>query len=286
MVHRSSCVALAIVMALAALTATRDGAAADDGKYPNLKGGWGRFVVRGLGGQPSYDQTKPWGRGQEAPLTPEYQKVLEDSLADQAKGGQGNFFEHALCYPAGMPFMMVATRPLEIIVTPETTYILVGGSDHYRRIFTDGRKWPPEVEASYAGYSIGEWQDTDRDGRFDTLVVETRGFKGPRTLDGSGLPLHEDNETVVKERIFLDKANPNVLHNEITVTDHALTRPWTVTRDYRRENAVEWDEHVCSETNRNVQIGKETYKVGADGLLTPTRRDQPPPDLRYFPNRR
>ena len=44
----------------------------DFSKYPNLKGQWTRFVVRGLGGQASFDQTKPWGFGQEAPLTPEY----------------------------------------------------------------------------------------------------------------------------------------------------------------------------------------------------------------------
>src|ERR1700676_2163459 len=82
--------------------------ASDEGKYPDWGGAWGRFVVRGLGGQPSFDQTKPWGKGQQAPLTTEYQKVLEDSLADQAKGGQGNFVGHAKCLPAGMPFMMIA----------------------------------------------------------------------------------------------------------------------------------------------------------------------------------
>src|SRR5262245_12393358 len=75
--------------------------ATDLAKYPDWTGAWSRFVIRGLGGQPSFDQTKPWGRGQQAPLTAEYQQVLEDSLADQAKGGQGNFLEHALCYPAG-----------------------------------------------------------------------------------------------------------------------------------------------------------------------------------------
>src|SRR5262245_12532732 len=145
---------------LAALTVLVGAApAADDAKYPDWTGAWGRFVVRGLGGQPSFDQTKPWGRSQEAPLTAEYQKVLEDSLADQAKGGQGNFIDHALCHPAGMPFMMVATRPLEFVIAPHTTYILVGGSDHYRRIFTDGRKWPETIEPSYSGYSIGRWID-------------------------------------------------------------------------------------------------------------------------------
>src|ERR1700687_6068474 len=93
--------------------------ASDDAKYPDWKGAWARFVVPGLGGQPSFDQTKPWGFGQEAPLTEEYKKVLEASLADQAKGGQGNFAGHALCLPAGMPLMMIAFRPLEFVVTPE-----------------------------------------------------------------------------------------------------------------------------------------------------------------------
>jgi hypothetical protein len=58
--------------------------AADDAKYPDWKGRWDRFVVRGLPGQPSHDQTKSWGRGQQAPLTPEYQAVLEAGIADQA----------------------------------------------------------------------------------------------------------------------------------------------------------------------------------------------------------
>src|SRR5713101_6900621 len=77
--------------------------AADDAKYPDWKGAWARFVVPGLGGQPSFDQAKPWGFGQQAPLTAEYQKVLEESIADQTNGGEGNFFDHARCLPAGMP---------------------------------------------------------------------------------------------------------------------------------------------------------------------------------------
>jgi hypothetical protein len=274
MLHRS----LIGAAALAATLCVAGAWAHDESKYPDLKGQW----VRAVAGATQWDPTKPAGTGQQAPLTPEY-KATYDAILAKTAAGAGPL---ETCLPPGMPRAMIAYEPMEIIVMPDTTYIMLTYMSEFRRIFTDGRKWPAEVEASYAGYSIGEWQDTGRDGRFDTLVVETRGLKGPRTFDASGIPLHEDNQSVVKERIFLDKANPNILHNEITVTDRALTRPWTVTRDYRRENAVEWDEHVCSETNQNVQIGKETYKVGTDGLLTPTRRDQPPPDLRYFPNRR
>ena len=80
-----------------------------------------------------------------------------------------------------------------------------------RRIYTDGRDWPKQSEPSFMGYSIGKWIDTDADGRYDLLEVETRGLKGPRVFDATGIPLHADNETIVKERIYLDKANPNLL---------------------------------------------------------------------------
>src|SRR6266446_3087110 len=166
------------------------------GMMPNTR------TCRGIGrvspygacpGQPSFDQTKPWGAGQQAPLTAEYRAIFEASLADQAKGGEGNYTGHARCIAAGMPHMMVAFRPLEFVVTPNTTYILIADVDHYRRIFTDGRDWPNEIEPSYQGYSIGRWIDEDGDGRYDVLEVETRGFKGPRSYDASGLPLHFDN---------------------------------------------------------------------------------------------
>ena len=52
-------------------------------------------------------------------------------------------------------------------------------------------------------------------------------MKGVRVFDPTGIPLHVDNQTVVKETLYLDKENPDILHNEIAVIDHALTRPWT-----------------------------------------------------------
>ena len=110
----------------------------DASKYPNWKGQWTVIVAPGLEGQAvKFDPTKPWGRGQEAPLTAEYQKVHEDSMADQAKGGLGNY-PTATCHPGGMPRMM-SIGEFEYIIEPETTYILIGGEDHYRRHFTDGR---------------------------------------------------------------------------------------------------------------------------------------------------
>jgi hypothetical protein len=265
--------------------------AADGAKYPEWKGAWERWVpavsvvspsgLRTPGGQPSFDQTKPWSRGQEAPLTAEYQKVLEDSIADQAAGGQGNNFDRARCMPTGMPHMMTF-GPLEFVVTPDTTYILIG--TQARRIFTDGRDWPKEIEPSYAGYSIGRWIDEDGDGTYDVLEAETRGFKGPRVYDASGLPLHFDNQSVFKERIHLDKSDPKIIHDVVTVIDHALTRPWTVDKRYvhSANPRPEWREASCIEGSDLVGIGKEMYILRVDGFLMPAKKDQRPPDLRYF----
>jgi hypothetical protein len=282
MVCRYATRALAAALTAAALMVTAGGVQAENLEYPDWSGQWIRVPVK-LPTQPSHDQTKPWGRGQEAPLTPEYQKVLEDSIADQAAGGLGNF-PTTLGRAAGMPHMMMGFGPLEMVVTPETTYILIGWYDHWRRIYTDGRGWPAEIEPTFGGYSIGRWVDTDGDGVYDTLEVETRGFKGPRSYDEAGLPLHFDNQSVFKERFWRDKADPNTLHDEITTIDHALTRPWTVDKRYVRSPAPypDWPEYYVTEGNGQIAIGKENYFLSGDGLLMPAKKDQAPPDLRYF----
>jgi hypothetical protein len=117
------------------------------------------------------------------------------------------------------------------------------------------------------------------------LQVETRHLRGPRTYDGSGLPLHHDEKSVIKERIYLDKADRNILHNDITVTDNALTRPWSVSKKAGRNLKPQplWRSAVCSEGNTLVRIQNDAYYVRPDdGLLMPTYKDQPPPDLKYF----
>src|SRR5437868_406874 len=147
--------AIALISAL--LTSAGSAVAADPAQYPNLSGQW--LAVRlGVGGQPAFDPTKPWGLGQQAPLTAEYQAVLDASVADQARGGQGNWHSGSRCLPPGMPATMTVYGEMEIVVLPETTYVLLNHNfDQHRRIFTDGRDWPQDVPPSFLGYSIGKW---------------------------------------------------------------------------------------------------------------------------------
>ena len=291
---------LLAAIALPALLWVQDAPAQvfDYGKYPDLRGQWVRWgpsgadlkgpLVRhgpaGFNGT-RFDPAKPAGLAQQAPLTAEYEAIFEANLKDQREGGQGTTPTYT-CLSPGMPRAVNGYGEYEFVVTPSTTYILVQHIDDDRRIFTDGRDWPASLEPTFLGYSIGRWIDTKGSGRFDLLEVETRGpFKSPRTFDSGGAPLHLDGQTIVKERIYLDAADPNILRNDVTVIDHALTRPWTVHKTYGREADKEhpiWNENNCGEYNNHVKIGDEGYMLSADGFLMPAKKDQPPPDLRYF----
>jgi hypothetical protein len=277
MINRSlsGSAAIAATLWVISCASTSRAWAFDQSKYPDLKGQWQRTTA------------PRWAKASEAPLTEEYRAIFEANLKEQAQGGQGTDPTFT-CLAPGMPRVMNVYEPMEIVVTPETTHLLMQHIHDSRRIFTDGRNWPQgqggEIEPTFSGYSIGQWIDTDGDGRYDVLVVETRNIKGPRSYDSTGLPLHQDNQTVVKERIHLDKADPNTLYDEITVIDHALTRPWAITKKYQRNPTKDpvWRETVCAENNLHVVIGKENYFLSGDGYLMPARKDQPPPDLRYF----
>jgi hypothetical protein len=283
MLYRSSIRAVAVALAAALLMTIGGAQAFNDANYPDLNGQWTRLPVPGILGAASFDPTKQGGLRQQAPLTAEYQKIFEANLAEQAAGGHGIGRSH-LCIPPGMPMAMNVYEPMEFIVTGDTTHITIQSMGVHRRIYTDGRDWPDHVTPAYLGYSIGKWTDENGDGRYDTLTVETRHLKGPRVFDPTGLPLHADNQTIIKERFYLDKASRNILQNDITVTDTALTRPWTANKRYQRDLNPRpvWEETVCEENNSHVRIGGEDYMLSADGLLMPAKKDQAPPDLRYF----
>jgi len=79
----------------------------DFGKYPDFKGQWDR-----TGPPNNWRQTAG-----PPPLTPEYQKVFDESVAQQRAGKPGNW-PSTFCIPEGMPAMMNLYNPMEIIITP------------------------------------------------------------------------------------------------------------------------------------------------------------------------
>src|SRR5947208_826601 len=135
--------------------------------------------------------------------------------------------------------------------------------------FADAQAWD---DSKYPDLK-GQWRRTESGDptRFDPS--KPAGL-GQRALETTGLPLHDDNQTIVRERIYFDKAEPGILHDEITVIDNAFTRPWTITKNYRRVGGARpvWREHVCAEHNQHVRISNDTYFLSADGHLMPTKK--------------
>src|SRR5258707_1696741 len=83
-------IALKTALLITALVMTVGVATADDdGKYPDLRGQWTGILRSkpGIPGQASFDSGKPGGKGQEAPLTPEYQAIWEADLKRLQQGG-------------------------------------------------------------------------------------------------------------------------------------------------------------------------------------------------------
>jgi hypothetical protein len=276
--YRSSISPLALATAM--IVGLAGAQAHDEKKYPDFGGQWKR--PPGIANQ--YDISRPQRLGQVPPLTKEYQLKWEAGLQDQNEGGQGTDPTYS-CIPDGMPRTMNVIFPMQIIIQPEMTIILVEYLTMQRRIFTDGREFPKdgEFEPSYQGYSIGKWIDEDGDGKYDVLEVETRLLKNPRSYDASGIPFHEDGKTVVKERIYLDKANKDLLHDDMITYDNALTRPWPSNKRYVRESRPPvWVEAICPEGNPYIVIEDQIYMRSSEGKLLPAKKGQRPPDLSHF----
>src|ERR1700719_2347197 len=151
MLEQSSIGAIALVTGLLMWTS---GARPEEGKYPELRGQWERS------GGVQWDASKPPARGQQAPLSADYQAIYDAALAEQAAGGGQNYKPQVRCVPPRMPRAMIGYEPIEILVTPEITYVRLHYMGEFRRIYTDGRDWPQDLQPNYLGTSIGRWLDT------------------------------------------------------------------------------------------------------------------------------
>jgi len=151
-------------------------------------------------------------------FTPEYQAVLAASIADQAKGGW------AISPPPGPGCRHAAhddgVIPMEFVVTRISTDILVGMLRSLSRFSPTGTRLALEHSATYVGYS--DWAvGSIRRRRAAMTLASSRDARrqGPRAYTAVLPPPHDD-QSIFKERIYTDKANRNILHDEMTTIDH------------------------------------------------------------------
>jgi hypothetical protein len=223
-------------------------------KYPDWSGQWRRPPGVGI----QFDQSKPLGLRQGAPLTPEYQKIYEAGLADRAAGGQAPTYR---CIPFGMPRMITSCSIL-IMPRPPTSSPTTGS--RAASLPTGAfRRSSSRITTAIPSAMV----DTDGDGKYDELRVETRHVR-PRSFEASGIPRTRTTRPSW-ERLYLDKAtrtSSTTTHRDNNV-DASLRSPRNTCA--RR---VPWSGTTdCSEDNHQVLIGKENH-FGGDGMLMPTKR--------------
>jgi hypothetical protein len=229
--------ALVAVAANFPLSADESGARA-----PDLTGTWARyggFSRRGV--DPRYAAPPPG----KMMLTPKYAAAyaLRTKAEEESDArGQPIAAPGVNCLPYGMPEMMSAIYPLEILQTAGQVTIIAEAMSQVRRIYlNETQKKIDDVAPGYYGHSVGRWEG-------DTLVVDTIGVK--ESVVGHNEMPHSDQMRIT-ERIRL--VAPDILHDEITVSDPVtLVKPWMFTFAYKRMPHYEMQEYVCENNHEYV----------------------------------
>jgi len=209
-----------------------------------ITGSWEIFPLRGEGFGSGVPPKTPIAPPKPIPEPPLRQPHLDQWRAVQAQNaeltrkGLPPPSTGMACMPDGMPGMMQATFPMEILETPGQVTIIQEAFNQVRRIYLDTPAPAAEdAEPRYAGHSTARWEG-------GTLVVNTVGVK--ESVRFRNVP-HSPRMRIT-ERVRL--INDEMLENQVTVDDSEyLTGPWTWTWMYKRWPTYRIEEYVC-EDNR------------------------------------
>jgi hypothetical protein len=189
------------------------------------------------------------------PLKPEYKTAWE---AEQKKINAANAAGEPIatgythCIPDGMPAMMMAMFPMEVLQTPRQTTIIQEAYNQVRRIYlNDTLPAIEDAEPGFWGHSTGKWEGND-------FVVETIGIKDNvqfrNTPHSAAMRIHERMRMI----------DANHFENDVTVEDpEYLTAPWKWKWVYQRRPNYKMYEYVC-EDNREYadpKTGKARMRI-------------------------
>jgi hypothetical protein len=218
--------ALAIILLLAA--------AAASSATPNFSGVWERYPDPYGDSRFPEDPPPPAGGPQlKEPYSGEYEKGRQ-LKAEADKRGKPLADPATRCLPEGMPTIMAAVEPIEILQTSRQLVVLAEFLTQTRRIYLN-EKMPAleDISPGYNGYSVAQWQG-------QTLVVHTRGVR--EDVRFMGIPHSAQME--MTERLRLTA--PGRLENQITIDDPGvLAKPYAFTFGYKRNPQYRILEYIC-----------------------------------------
>lgn len=235
-------VALLILALVVGVLVMSRGRAEGPASKPGIAGTWERTPDDWFGKDPD-NPVLPGGKAPlKEPFASQYD-ALKKKLAEASAAGKPIATTSTRCLPEGMPTVMAALFPIEIIHDATRVVVLGEYLQQVRRILV-GEKMPPkeDLQPSFNGLSVGRWEG-------DTLVVETQGVRPDVLL--YDLPHGKDMK--ITERIRLTA--PDRLENQVVIEDaETLTAPYKFTFEYKR-STYKIQEFVCE--NNQIAVDSE-----------------------------
>jgi hypothetical protein len=248
---------LAVVLSIALIAPAAAADAKTKKAAPNprtaMTGTWNRYPEIDEKPKPEFPPAAPIPP---PPLKPEYKADYDarrKAVQEAEARGQPLYSNYTACLPDGMPAMMMAMFPMEVLQTPGQVTIIQEAYNQVRRIYMNAElPGYEDAEPGYWGHSSGKWEG-------DTLVVDTIGIKE----DVRFRDVPHGNQMRIHERLKL--LSPDMMQDEVTITDPVtLTGPWSFKYMYKRAPGYKMNEYVC-EANREFldpETGGVKLKIG------------------------
>ena len=212
------------------------------GATPDFSSTWERYPdpYAAFANTPFADDPPPpeGGPKLKEPYASAYKK-LQQRRAAANKSGKPIVDASTQCRPEGMPTIMAAVYPIEILQTPRQIVVLAEFLTQTRRIYIN-EKMPAaeDISPGYNGYSAAHWQG-------DTLVVQTTGIRE----DVRFVDTPHSAQMKVTERLRL--TGPGLLEDQVTIEDPGiLAKPYQFTFGFKRNPEYRIMEYIC-DNNRN-----------------------------------
>jgi hypothetical protein len=229
------------LLAAGAWALQADSAGATTGFDPrDFSGTWDRYTPPPPASRTAATPAAP-GAIPPPPLKPAFKAAYdaEQKKIDAANAaGEPIATNYTHCIPDGMPAMMMAMFPMEVLQTKGQVTIIQEAYNQVRRIYL-GYTLPAvdDAEPGFWGHSTGKWEGND-------FVVETIGIK--EHVKFRNAP--HSAKMRIRERMRMLDADH--FQNEVTVEDpDFLTGPWSWKWVYQRRPDYKMYEYVC-EDNR------------------------------------
>jgi hypothetical protein len=218
-----------------------------DANGPDISGTWVRYPDDWYGPDPDHPPLPGGPFDLKEPYATQYAALKKKEAAADA-AGTPLATASSKCLPEGMPTIMGAIYPIQIVQTQGQVIVLAEFLSQVRRIWLDD-KMPAleDISPAYNGYSVGKWEG-------DTLVIRTRGVRDDVTF----YDLPHGKDMVITERIR--HSAPDRLVDEVTIEDpQTLDKPYRFTFEYKKSD-YKIQEFICD--NNMLKIDDE----GGTGL--------------------